>query len=39
MVICCGMVVKRVGVLAESVRKIKVQTVMMETVTLVGKGR
>jgi len=36
---CCGMAVKRMGMLGESVRKIKALTVKMETVTLNGKGR
>jgi len=35
----CGMEVKRVGMLGVSVRKMKVLTVKMETVTLIGKGR
>jgi len=37
--ICCGMAVKRVGMLGESVRKLKALTVRVETVTLSGKGR
>jgi hypothetical protein len=37
--ICCGMAVKRMGVLGVSVRKMKELTVKMETVTLIGKGR
>jgi hypothetical protein len=37
--ICCGMAVKRMGVLGVSVRKMKALTVKMETVTLIGKGR
>ena len=36
---CCGMVVKRVGMLALNVRKMKVLTVKLEAVTLIGKGR
>ena len=36
---CCGMVVKRVGMLALNVRKMKVLTVELEAVTLIGKGR
>ena len=39
MVICCGMVVKRMGVLRVGVREMKAVTVKMETVTLAGKGR
>jgi hypothetical protein len=37
MVICCGMAVKRLGMLGVSVRKMKALTVMMERVTLSGK--
>ena len=37
--ICCGMAVKRVGMLRECVREMKTLTVKMETVTLFGKGR
>ena len=33
------MAVKRMGILGESVRKLKALTVQMETVTLSGKGR
>jgi hypothetical protein len=36
---CCGMAVKRMGMLGVSVRKMKTQTVKVETVTLIGKGR
>jgi hypothetical protein len=36
MLICCGMTVKKLGMLRVSVRKMKVLTVKMETVTLVG---
>jgi hypothetical protein len=39
MVICCGMAVKRVGMLGVSVGKMKALTVKMETVTLTDKGR
>jgi hypothetical protein len=38
MMICCGMTVKRMGMLGVSVRKMKALTVKMETVTLIGKG-
>ena len=38
-VICCGMAVKRIGILGVSVRKMKAPSVKMETVTLIGKGR
>jgi hypothetical protein len=38
MMICCGMTVKGMGKLEVSVRKMKVLTVKMETVTLIGKG-
>jgi len=38
MIICCGMIVKRMGMLGVSVRKLKALTVE-ETVTLIGKGR
>ena len=37
--ICCGMSVKRMGMLEVSVKKMKALTVKMETVTLIGKGR
>jgi hypothetical protein len=37
--ICCGMEVKRMGMLGVSVRKKKALTVNMDTVTLIGKGR
>jgi hypothetical protein len=39
MIICCGMEVKRLGMLGVSVRKMKALTVEMETVTLIGTGR
>ena len=39
MIICCGMIVKRMGMLGVSVRKLKALTVKVETVTLIGKGR
>jgi len=35
--ICCGMELKRMGMLGVSVRKMKALTVKMETVTMVGK--
>ena len=35
--ICCGMPVKRMGLLGVSVRSMKVLTVKMETVTLIAK--
>jgi hypothetical protein len=38
MMVCCGMAVKRMGMLGVSVRKTKALTVKMETVTLIGKG-
>ena len=37
--ICCGMALKRVGMLGVSVEKMKALTVKAETVTLTGKGR
>jgi hypothetical protein len=37
--ICCGMTVKRMGMLGMSVRKMKALTVKMDTITLIGKGR
>ena len=37
--ICCGMAVKRMGMLGVSVRKMKALTVKLETVTVVGRGR
>jgi len=39
MVVCCGMIVKRMGMLGMSVRKLKALTVKVETVTMIGKGR
>ena len=39
MVTCCGMAVKRMGMLGVGVRKMKALTVKMETVTLIGKRR
>jgi len=36
--ICCGMAVKRMGMLGVSVRKMKALTVKMETVTLTSEG-
>jgi len=39
MMICCGMAVKRMGMLGVSVRNVKALTVKMETVTLAGKNR
>jgi len=38
MMICCGMAVRRMGMLGVSVREMKTLTVKMETVTLIGKG-
>jgi hypothetical protein len=37
--ICCGMAVKRMGMLGVSVRKMKILTVKMETEIIIGKGR
>jgi hypothetical protein len=39
MMMCCGIAVKRMGMVGMSVRKIEALTVKMETVTLIGKGR
>ena len=36
--ICCGMTVKSMGMLRESVRKIKALGVKMDRVTLTGTG-
>jgi hypothetical protein len=36
--ICCGMAVKRMGMLGVCVKEMKALTVKMETVTLIGKG-
>jgi len=36
---CCGMAVKRLGILGVCVRNVKALTVKIETVTLIGKGR
>jgi hypothetical protein len=37
--VCCGMAVKRMGMLGVRVRKVKALAVKMETVTLTGKGK
>ena len=37
--ICCGMAVRRMGMLGVSVKKMKALTVEVETVTLTGRGR
>jgi hypothetical protein len=39
LMICCGIAVKRIGMLGANVWKMKALTVKMETVTLIGKGR
>jgi hypothetical protein len=40
MMICCGMAVKKMGMLRVRTRKMKALTVKMETVTMIGgKGR
>jgi hypothetical protein len=39
LIVCCGMSVKRKGMLALSVRKVKAQTVRVERLTLIGKGQ
>jgi len=39
MVICCGMAVKKMGMLGVSVRKMKALTVTMEEVILNSEGR
>jgi len=39
MMVCCGMAVKRVGMLGVGVRKMTALTVNMEAVILIGKGR
>jgi hypothetical protein len=39
MMVCCGMMVKRLGTLRVSVRKMKTLTVNMEKVTLIGEAR
>jgi len=39
MVICCGMAVKRIGMLGVSGRKMTELTVKMQMVTLIGRGR
>jgi hypothetical protein len=39
MMICCGMAMKRMGMLAVNVRKIKALAMKMEAVTLIGKSR
>ena len=37
--ICCGVAVKRMGLLGVSVASMKVLTVKLETVTLISKDR
>jgi hypothetical protein len=39
MMMCCGMTVKRMGMLRVSVWRMKALTVKMEPMTLFGKGR
>jgi len=39
MLICCGMAVKRTGILGVSVRKMKALTLKMYRLTMVDKGR
>jgi hypothetical protein len=39
MVVCCGLALKRLGMLGISVRKMKTLTVKREMVTLIGRGR
>jgi hypothetical protein len=39
MMVCCEMTVKRMGMLAVSVRQMKALTVTLQTATLIGKGR
>jgi hypothetical protein len=36
MITCCGVALKRMGMLGVSVRKMKALTVKVETVTLIG---
>jgi len=38
MMMCCGMTVKKMGMLGVSVKKMKALTVKMETATLIDKG-
>jgi hypothetical protein len=38
MIMCCGMAVRRMGMLGVSVRKMMAFTVKMESVTLTDKG-
>jgi len=37
--ICCGMAVKRMGMLGESVRKTKELPLKMKIITMIGKKR
>jgi hypothetical protein len=39
MMMCCGIAVKRMGMLGVSVRKMKALIVKMKIVTLIGKDR
>jgi len=36
---CCGMAVKKMGILRVNMKNMKALTVKMETVTLTGQGR
>jgi hypothetical protein len=38
-VTCCGMTVMKVWMLGVSVQKMKVLTLKIDTVTMIGKGR
>jgi hypothetical protein len=38
-IICCGMAVKRIGMLGVNVRKMKALTVNFKMVSLTGKGQ
>jgi len=37
MMVCCGMAMRRMGMLGVSVRNMKTPAVKIETVTLIGK--
>jgi len=39
MITCCGMAVKRMGMLGVGVRKMKILTVKIVTVIIIGKGK
>jgi hypothetical protein len=39
MMVCCGMLVKKMGMIRISLRKMRALTVNIEKMTLIGEGR